>query len=187
MNKHKIKQIFRKINGIARGNDTVDVAHACIDIALHCVTAFITDDELERFKKEGKEFGDKIVMSAMKDGSEINGETHITFGYSAMSMLMTLLSMSIKVLTDMAESNNYRPADTEEEAAEQMPHPIKTTVVTQDEVDRLGCSEYRVTTIVPLVENPTKKVYIVDQEALEALLVGYEEYAEFIVSVERLV
>jgi hypothetical protein len=69
---------------------------------------------------------------------------------------------------------------------ERMLKPIERDVITTEEVNRYRTARYRVTTIVPLVENPTKNTYIFDQDALESFLEGYEEYAEFIVAVERI-
>ena len=63
--------------------------------------------------------------------------------------------------------------------------PVEKDVITPPEVDRYRSARYRVTTIVPLVENPTRNIYLFDQEALESFLEDYEEYAEFIVSVEQ--
>ena len=42
-------------------------------------------------------------------------------------------------------------------------------------------AQYRLTTLVPLVDKPLKNVYIVDQEELDEFLEGYNEYAEFVV------
>jgi hypothetical protein len=63
--------------------------------------------------------------------------------------------------------------------------PIEKTVITSEELGRYESSRYRVTTVVPLVEKPTRNVYIFDQLALESFLEGYEEYAEFIVAIEQ--
>jgi hypothetical protein len=43
-----------------------------------------------------------------------------------------------------------------------------------------------VTTVVPLVENPVRSVRILDQEGLDLLLEGYDEYGEFLVSIEKI-
>ena len=69
---------------------------------------------------------------------------------------------------------------------EHLLQPVEKSVITPQEVDRYRSAKYRVTTIVPLVENPTRNIYVFDQEALESFLEGYEEYAEFIVSVEQI-
>ena len=69
---------------------------------------------------------------------------------------------------------------------EHLLQPVEKDVITPPEVDRYRSAMYRVTTIVPLVENPTRNIYLFDQEALESFLEGYEEYAEFIVSVEQI-
>jgi hypothetical protein len=64
--------------------------------------------------------------------------------------------------------------------------PIEKNVITPQEVSQHQSAKYRVTTVVPYVENPTRNVYVFDQEALESFLDGYEEYAEFIVGVEQI-
>lgn len=69
---------------------------------------------------------------------------------------------------------------------EHLLQPVEKDVITPQEVDRYRSARYRVTTIVPLVENPTRNIYVFDQEALESFLEGYEECAEFIVSVEQI-
>lgn len=68
---------------------------------------------------------------------------------------------------------------------ERVLRPVETVVISTDEVNEYSTSRYKVTTVVPLVENPTRNTYILDQNALESFLEGYEEYAEFVVSIER--
>jgi hypothetical protein len=70
--------------------------------------------------------------------------------------------------------------------SEQLLEPLEKEVITPQEVDYYRSAKYRVTTVVPLVENPTRNIYVFDQEAMESFLNGYEEYAEFIVRVERI-
>jgi hypothetical protein len=69
---------------------------------------------------------------------------------------------------------------------EHLLQPVEKEVIAPQEVDRYRSARYKVTTIVPLVENPKKNIYVFDQEALESFLEGYEEYAEFIVSIEKI-
>jgi len=64
-------------------------------------------------------------------------------------------------------------------------NPVQKEVIATEQVDQYRSARYRVTTIVPLVRNPTKNVYVFDQDALESFLEGYEEYAEFVVAVEQ--
>jgi hypothetical protein len=68
---------------------------------------------------------------------------------------------------------------------ERLLRPIESVVISPEQVNGYNAARYRVTTIVPLVENPTRNTYILNQEALDSLLQGYEEYAEFIVAIER--
>ena len=64
-------------------------------------------------------------------------------------------------------------------------HPLETTVVTADERDEFAESKYKVTTIVPYVEKPERRVYLLTQQELDDFLDGYSEYAEFLVSLEK--
>jgi hypothetical protein len=64
--------------------------------------------------------------------------------------------------------------------------PIESTQIDQATVDEFRNARYRVTTMVPLVDTPHKNTRIVDQQGLDELLEGYNEYAEFIVEVTRL-
>ena len=64
--------------------------------------------------------------------------------------------------------------------------PIERTEISVNERDQFASARYRVTTVVPLVDGPYRNVYVIDQEAFDTLLEGYEVYAEFIVGVERI-
>jgi hypothetical protein len=64
--------------------------------------------------------------------------------------------------------------------------PFASTIIDRQELEDLRSSKYRVTTVIPLVQDPRRNVYILDQDGLDRFLEGYEEYAEFIVSIERL-
>ena len=50
--------------------------------------------------------------------------------------------------------------------------------------DRLAAAQFKVTTVVPLVDEPYTNVRIVDQEGLDEFLDGYETFSEFLVRVE---
>jgi hypothetical protein len=56
----------------------------------------------------------------------------------------------------------------------------------QASVEQLSKAHYRVTTVVPLVDNPTKNVYVFDQEGMGQFLEGYEEHAEFVVDIRKI-
>jgi hypothetical protein len=68
---------------------------------------------------------------------------------------------------------------------ERLLRPTERAVITPEEVDRYQASRYRVTTVIPLVENPMKNTYVFDQDGLDSFLERYEEYAEFIVAIEK--
>lgn len=62
----------------------------------------------------------------------------------------------------------------------------KVEPIDKCEVDLLMDARYRVETVVPLVNEPYRNVREVNQEGLTSLLEGYEEYAEFIVRVDKI-
>lgn len=64
--------------------------------------------------------------------------------------------------------------------------PIETHPLSPSDVSAYMGAKYRVTTVVPLVENPVRSVRILDQEGLDLLLEGYDEYGEFLVSIEKI-
>jgi len=71
------------------------------------------------------------------------------------------------------------------ETEEFITRPIETKIISQNEVQEFRDAKYRVETITPYVENPERSVRILDQEGMDVLLEGYNEYAEFIVNVEK--
>lgn len=64
--------------------------------------------------------------------------------------------------------------------------PIESIEIDKTVVNEFMNARYRITTIIPLVEHPRKEIRIVDQEGLDELLQGYEEYAEFIIDVTKI-
>ncbi len=64
--------------------------------------------------------------------------------------------------------------------------PVERAVITTEEVDQYRSAKFKVTTIVPLVDNPTRNTYVLDQDALESFIEGYQEYAEFIIAIEKI-
>ena len=65
-------------------------------------------------------------------------------------------------------------------------HPIEKITITGAEVEVLRAAQYRVVTIIPLVESPQRVTYILTQDELEDYFEGYYEFAEFVVGVERI-
>ena len=64
--------------------------------------------------------------------------------------------------------------------------PEDSRPISKEEEVAYSSATYRVTTVTPLVDRPVKNTRTLDQEGLDLLLEGYEEYAEYIVGVERL-
>ena len=61
---------------------------------------------------------------------------------------------------------------------------IESKPIEGSEVDIYLSSKYRLTTIIPLRENPVMNVYLFNKEELDIFLKGYDQYTEFLVSVE---
>lgn len=64
--------------------------------------------------------------------------------------------------------------------------PTQTQPLSAADVRAYMDAKYRITTVVPLIENPVQNVCILDQEGLDMFLEGYDEYAEFLVSIEKI-
>lgn len=69
---------------------------------------------------------------------------------------------------------------------ETMIEPEEQVGISQNEVEESREAVYEVTTIIPLVDNPQKVKRTLTQEALDDFLEGYNEHAEFIISVEKI-
>lgn len=65
-------------------------------------------------------------------------------------------------------------------------HPVSTTVITDEERDSYDRARFRLTTVVPLVEKPERKEYVLSQAELDDFFDGYAEFAEFVIKVEQL-
>lgn len=63
---------------------------------------------------------------------------------------------------------------------------IDTKEIPIEEAEKYLKAKYKVTTIVPTIPNSAQNIYILDQDGLDALLEGYEEYAEFLISIEKI-
>jgi len=62
---------------------------------------------------------------------------------------------------------------------------IESKAIENGEVNIYMSSKYRVKTIIPFKENPVMNVYLFTKDELNTFLEGYDQYAEFIVSVEQ--
>jgi hypothetical protein len=62
---------------------------------------------------------------------------------------------------------------------------IESKAIESGEVDIYISSRYRVRTIIPFKKNPVMNVYLFTKDELNTFLEGYDQYAEFIVSVEQ--
>ena len=58
--------------------------------------------------------------------------------------------------------------------------------ISKDKMEEMMDAKYKITTIIPTIDDPREKTYILDVEEFTELLSNYNLYAEFIVSVEKL-
>lgn len=65
-------------------------------------------------------------------------------------------------------------------------HPVASVVISNEEADTAQSARYRLTTVVPLVDEPKQNVYELTQEELDDFFEGYSEFAEFAVRLERI-
>lgn len=63
--------------------------------------------------------------------------------------------------------------------------PVEKTVINPQDVEQYRSAKYKVITIIPLVDKPTKNTYLLAQDDLDFFLDHYTEYAEFIINIER--
>lgn len=64
--------------------------------------------------------------------------------------------------------------------------PMETQALSPADVSAYRGAKYQVITVIPLVENPVRNVRILDQEGLDVFLEGYDEYGEFLISIEKI-
>lgn len=67
-------------------------------------------------------------------------------------------------------------------------HALKSEharIIKPKDVDKYGESKYILKTVIPYVDNPQLKTYKLNQAELNAFLEGYDEYAEFLVGLEK--
>ncbi len=62
---------------------------------------------------------------------------------------------------------------------------IESKAIESGDVDIYMSSKYRVRTIIPFKQNPVMNVYLFTKDELNTFLEGYDQFAEFIVSVEQ--
>ncbi len=65
-------------------------------------------------------------------------------------------------------------------------HPQAREVISKADVEANQDSRYRLTTVIPYVDNPQRLTYVLSHEELEEFLDGYSEFGEFVVGRERL-
>ncbi|MEA2056788.1 MAG: hypothetical protein U9O78_03755 [Patescibacteria group bacterium] len=69
---------------------------------------------------------------------------------------------------------------------EELVEPESTKIITNKQREEYTDALYEVTTVVPLVKNPTLNKRALNQEQLDQFLDGYDEFAEFLVEIKKL-
>jgi hypothetical protein len=64
--------------------------------------------------------------------------------------------------------------------------PISSEIITIEELENFTTAKYKVVSVTPYVHNPKKETRILSQSNLGEMLEGYNEYAEFLVAIEKL-
>jgi len=64
--------------------------------------------------------------------------------------------------------------------------PISKKIITKKKLSDYMEGKYEVTSVVPLVEKPYINKRILNQEQLDQLLEGHNEYAEFLVDIKKI-
>jgi len=71
-------------------------------------------------------------------------------------------------------------------AREYLLEPTEQIGINRESLSQYENAKYKLTTIIPYVENPVQNVRIVTQEGLNEFLEGYHEFAEFIVDIKKI-
>lgn len=64
--------------------------------------------------------------------------------------------------------------------------PTESEEISPRERDEYANAKYQVTTVVPLVEGPYTNRYIFNQEQLDQFLENYDEFAEFLITINKI-
>ena len=75
--------------------------------------------------------------------------------------------------------------DLDEVIIEHALESARSETITPADVESFSQGTYVLKTVVPYVKNPEMRTYHLNQAELERFLSGYDEYAEFIVSLEK--
>ena len=88
----------------------------------------------------------------------------------------TIIETGSELLEEL-ERNLYEYAAT---------HPVETTVITHEDLNKFSIATYKLTTVTPYAEEPQRRTYILTQNDLDAFLENYSEFAEFAIALERI-
>lgn len=73
-----------------------------------------------------------------------------------------------------------------QQAEKSLPHPEPTPSLAPEISETAAAiRSLALTTVVPYVDNPEQRVYVLNQDELDAFLEGYSEFAEFMVRLEK--
>ncbi len=64
--------------------------------------------------------------------------------------------------------------------------PIEKKTLTKKAIENYEDAKYKVKTVIPILDKPYMNSYIFTQEQLDQFLEGYEEYAEFLISIKKI-
>ncbi len=64
--------------------------------------------------------------------------------------------------------------------------PVEEETLDMMDHESAQTDQYKVVTVIPLVPRPKRRTYVMTQTQLDSFLEGYDEYAEYLVSIEAL-
>ena len=147
---------------------------------------------LDRQQLSDKVYDSIPALSSMVNGLERSGE----LSHDLAASLKEVLSIANRavhgesVSAESAEGLSMLGVRLIEELwniyKEKAAEPLQSISVEDAYLNKLSESRYRVITAIPYTKKPVMNVRVLDQDGLNEFLDGYEEFAEFLVSVEPL-
>jgi hypothetical protein len=173
-----------EIWGMVNSDPQLALAKVRIEIEKRLKTIFqITQNENEKIPKRGvtyyidklnkKKIIEKNVLSVIEDivsvaNRAIHGEKISTD--SAAELIETAYDIIFHldfIITDSKENK------------------VTKEIISKDELEHYRNSTYELITMIPYVTNPVKRTYLLKQDELDDMLEGYNEYAEFMISLKN--
>ena len=109
----------------------------------------------------------------------------LLFNYYNINQMMNQLLRSYFISKYKKIFSKCYPIIKEKQMAEEELE-FETEKIAPEEEELFRNALYKVITIVPYVENPEKRIYTLNQDQLDEFLEAYNEYAEYLISIEKI-